>query len=468
MTTANARVAAVPEDRSVLVERIARAHAARDRVRRLSIEERLATIKRIGESIARDAGALVDLMIAEGSIHQRATREVSRAIAIAARYDAYVDLIRPRPVEGPEPNTIVREPFGVVGLVPPSNAPFILTFAALAASFGAGNASVIRASARTARSTRALIEKFIESCPPDSIQPTTCAADQTLDELAANPHVRAVLLYAGSTVGKEFLVRLGKHYEETRTTSANVPRIEGRLKKYIAELAGNDPLVVLPGADATTVAKWAAMAAFANAGQLCFGVKRMIVARSLFDTFVTTLVDEVRKLKVGPANDPSTDIGPMRGGGARSLAIHQLEDARARGGEVIVGGTIEGDHIHPTIVRFDESALLARAAAEKPLLWSEECFAPIRSIVAYDDEEAALQLAADTPYGLGASVYGPESKCLAFAERLDVGRVLINESPLYGDVSFPIGGVGDSGFYGATQKIVELTYTKIIHVGRGG
>jgi acyl-CoA reductase-like NAD-dependent aldehyde dehydrogenase len=98
----------------------------------------------------------------------------------------------------------------------------------------------------------------------------------------------------------------------------------------------------------------------------------------------------------------------------------------------------------------------------------EESFAPVRSLVVFDTIEEALTLANDTTYGLGASVFGSSNEARYVAIRLDAARVMINESPLYGDDTLPLGGVKDSGLNGAMDKIEEMTYVKRVHVGSKG
>src|SRR5262249_20267872 len=134
-----------------------------------------------------------------------------------------------------------------------------------------------------------------------------------------------------------------------------------------------------------------------------------------------------------------------------------------KGGTILFGGRHDERIFYPTVVSFSKELILTRA--EQPLLWNEECFAPVRSLVTFDTDEDALALAADSPYALGASLWGDEERCLRLAADLDTGRVVINEHPLHDAFHLPFGGVRDSGMYGATHKIEEVTYAKVLHVG---
>jgi len=450
-----------------LREKIESAYAARGAVRAMSPDERLAIIRRVAARVGERGAAIAEHAIREGGVRKYADDQVREVVRLAESYDRLVDRIRPRPLSSDSRDWIRREPFGVVGLMLAGNAPVILAFVALAASFGAGNATVVRPSAMTPASSGAIVDLFVDECPPGAVQSTSCGAEETSIELAESPLVHAVLAYAGSAKGKEFIARLGRHYEATRANVGGVSRIEGRLKKFIPELAGNDAMIVLPGADLDFAAEGAAIAAFANSGQVCFAAKRFIVHRDVEAAFVARFLERVARFQVGDPRDPETDIGPITRSGGRSLAIRQLEDALEKGGRVLVGGGYDESYVHPTLIAFDAGAILGRTDGEKPLLWSEECFAPIRSMVVCDGDEQAVALAADSVYGLGASLYGPEGRCLAIAERIDAGRIIINESPSYRNIALPFGGVQDSGFYGATHKIEELTYAKVVHVGTG-
>ncbi|MBC7105288.1 MAG: aldehyde dehydrogenase family protein, partial [Firmicutes bacterium] len=129
------------------------------------------------------------------------------------------------------------------------------------------------------------------------------------------------------------------------------------------------------------------------------------------------------------------------------------------------GGRVEEPFFYPTLVEFPKERLLGVRDEDKPDLWVEESFAPVRSLVVFDTVEEAVRLANDAHSALGAALFGPEELALDMAREIEAGRVIVNESPLYGDIYLPVGGVRDSGLYGATDKITEVTYVKRIHIG---
>lgn len=256
---------------------------------------------------------------------------------------------------------------------------------------------------------------------------------------------------------------MGSYLASDRSLAGNLPVIGGKMTKFVPELAGNDPFVVLAGADLEQAVTAAVIGGFGNAGQLCISAKRFIVERKLAGAFRARLIEAVNRLKVGDPRLPDTDIGPLGRKESIDIVVSHVRRAVQEGGVILTGGKVEEPFFYPTLIEFNKDLILGQAA--KPLLWEEESFAPVRSIVVFDTPEEAAKLTCDTSYGLGTAVFGPGAAAAEFAGKIDVGRVIVNESPLYGDANFPVGGVKDSGLNGATHKIEEMTYVKRIHVG---
>ena len=146
------------------------------------------------------------------------------------------------------------------------------------------------------------------------------------------------------------------------------------------------------------------------------------------------------------------------------IATYQVREALEKGGRLLVGGRAEVPFFAPTLIEFEKGQILGRSEEEKPFLWTEESFAPVRSFVVFDTLEEVVALANDGPYGLGASVFGEPEAASAVGRDLAAGRVMINEGPLYSDLSLPIGGIRDSGLNGSTDKLEEMAYIKRIHL----
>ncbi|HLN58686.1 MAG TPA: aldehyde dehydrogenase family protein, partial [Thermoanaerobaculia bacterium] len=240
--------------------------------------------------------------------------------------------------------------------------------------------------------------------------------------------------------------------------------VGGRMKKYVPELAGNDPFIVLESADLAQACAAGLLGGFAHSGQLCIAAKRFLVQRSVASAFRDRLVEGIARLHVGDPSLEDTDIGPIGKHESLDIAKYQVQEALERGGHLLIGGRGEGPFFYPTLIEFEKTQILEARDEEKPFLWIEESFAPVRSFIVFDTVEEAVALANDGPYGLGASIFGEREQAMAIARRLAAGRVMINEGPLYGDYSLPIGGIRDSGLNGSTDKIEEMTYIKRVHL----
>lgn len=456
------------DDRATLRQKVHRAFLAGDRLRALALEERLGIVSAVGELLAGEREDLVRLLVREGGQPRKfAQWEVERAIQLALGFPERVDVIRPREVPAVSGrNLVVREPYGLVGIMTPRNAPLVVPLLTVASSLVAGNAVVVKPSNQTPLSCRRLVELFWDNgCPAGALQYSTCPGEDAAAEFIENPEVDVFMIYGSSQAGKDNLVRLGHHLEQTRRTLGDCfVLIEGRMKKYVPELAGNDPLIVMDRADLEGAVEAAVVGGFSNSGQICIAAKRLLVERRIADAFRDRLLERIAELKVGDPDESDTDIGPIGREAGLNMAKFQLEEALQEGGRLLVGGRVEPPYVHPTLIEFDKGTLLNRRVEEKPFLWVEESFAPVRSLVVFDTLEEGALLANDTQYGLGATIFGPTAEAQDLARRLYVGRVMINEGPLYGDPWLPVGGVKDSGLYGATDKIEEVTYVKRIHL----
>lgn len=230
-------------------------------------------------------------------------------------------------------------------------------------------------------------------------------------------------------------------------------------------MAGNDAGIVMSDVDVEDVAKKIVRGAFTNAGQQCISFKRIIVHQDISDQFIDVLTDEVSKLVVGNPLDENTDIGPIGSENALNMIDFMVKDAEKCGGEKIVEGKREDPFFTPTLIRFDKSLILGKSEGEKPFLWHEEAFGPVRSIVEFSTMEEAIKLANDCKYGLRAGVYsGDIDIAMKMSRKLEVSSVIINEDPQYFDVSMMFGGVKDSGIGGAEYMVLHLTNKKYVHI----
>ena len=409
----------------------------------MSLDERLALCARSREALAEAAAAIVDAAVDEvGQPRRFARREIDSALGLLDALPALAEAIRPRQVPATAGSTSLEwAPYGVVLGWHAANSPVWVPTVVAASALVAGNAVVARPSSRARRTTALVLEALAGPWPDDAIVRVDLPGPAA-EPLVWDPGVHAVVAHASTRTCKRHLAGLGRAY------AAGAP-----LRPYIAEGSGNDAMIVLDGADLDAAAAAAALGGFANAGQLCMAAKRMIVERAAWEDYAPRLRAAVAALRLGDPDDPATDLGPLAEGPARAAATAALAEARARGGRVVVGAGPRGRFFTPTIV------LLGRDALDVAL-WREETFAPLRALVIAEDAEDALELANDTPFALGAAVFGPGE---AIVPRLRAARVLVDEGPLYQDAHLVVGGVGDSGTAGARPKIEQMVWARRVH-----
>ena len=424
-----------------------RAAAAQPAVAALTLDERLARAARSRTALAAAGERVVDAAVAEvGQPRRFARRELASALGLLDALPTLAEAIRPRRVPAVSGTTELEwAPYGVVLGWHAANSPVWVPALVAASALVAGNAVLARPSSRARATTGLVLDAIAGPWPADAVVVADLPGPAA-EPLVWDPGVQAVVTHASSATCKRQLAGLGRAYAEG-----------ARLRPYIPEGSGNDAMIVLAGADPERAARAAALGGFANAGQLCMAAKRIIVVREAWEAFAPALVAAVGALRVGDPDDEATDVGPLPEGPARARARAALAEALARGGEVLVGAGERGAYLHPTVVRLPADAL-------DVALWREESFAPLRGLVVADGPEHALALANDTPYGLGAAVFGQGPEVVA---GLRAARVLVDEGPLYQDPLLVVGGVDDSGMAGARPKLEQLVFARRVHRAAG-
>lgn len=425
---------------SALTRRAARGAAA---VAALDLDARLERLAAGRRALEAAAEEIIDHAVAEvGTPRRFARREITSALDVLEAMPQLAEAIRPRPVPARAGSTLLEwAPYGVVLGWHAANSPVWVPTLVVASALAGGNAVLSRPSSRARATTGRVLAALAGPWPADAIVPVDLPGPRA-EPLVWHDGVHAVVTHAGSDTCKRQLAGLGGAYAAG-----------ARMRPYIPEGAGNDAAIVLEGADPRAAAEAIALAGFANGGQLCMAAKRIIVERPIWERFRPLLAAAVGRLVVGPADDPVTDIAPVREGRARARARAALAQALARGGTIIAGAGERGEYFTPTVVALPPTG--ARLD-----LWRTESFAPLRGLMIAEDREHALRLANDTPFGLGAAVFGPAGD---LPGRLRVARVMIDESPLYQDPHVVVGGVGDSGMSGARPKVEQLVYARRVH-----
>ena len=332
----------------------------------------------------------------------------------------------------------VRQPAGVVVGMAPWNAPVILATRAVATPLAYGNTVVLKASERCPRTHAAVAAAVADAgLPPGAINLVTHApegAPDVVDELIAHPAVRRVNFTGSTRVGRIIAGKCAEH-----------------LKRCLLELGGKAPQVVLDDADLEAAADAASFGAFMNSGQICMSTERIVADRSVAADLGARLAERAAGLTTGDPRDQGTMVGPVVDDAARERVVELVEDARAKGAEVLSGGAVEGNVVAPTV--------LAGVTPEMRL-YGEESFGPVVAIVPVDGDDEAVRVANDTEYGLAAAVFGEDvDRALAIARRIESGICHVNSSTVHDEPQMPFGGVKASGWgrFGGTAALEEFT-----------
>ena len=292
-----------------------------------------------------------------------------------------------------------------------------------------------------------MLAALAQAWPEDALVVADLAGPEA-EPLVWDPGVHAVVAHASSATCKRHMAGLGAAYARG-----------ARMRPYIPEGSGNDAMVVLAGADLAAAAEAAALGGFANGGQLCMAAKRIIVERAVWAAFAPAPRGGRRRPADRRPQRPAHRHRPARRRARPAPAPGPPSRRRSpAGGRVLVGGGERGAHFTPTIVELDRAIL-------DVALWREESFAPLRALVVAEDAATALELANDTPYALGAAVFGSSGEEVVGGLR--AARVLVDEGPLYQDAHLVVGGVGDSGLAGARPKIEQFVWARRVHRARG-
>jgi acyl-CoA reductase-like NAD-dependent aldehyde dehydrogenase len=332
----------------------------------------------------------------------------------------------------------VRQPVGVVVGMAPWNAPVILSTRAVATPLAYGNAVVLKASEQCPRTHAAVVRAIADAgVPAGAINLVSHSAEDApdvVDALIAHPAVRRVNFTGSTKVGRIVAMKCAEH-----------------LKRCLLELGGKAPQVVLPDADLDAAADAASFGAFMNSGQICMSTERIVADRSVAAELGRKLAERASKLVVGDPRDQGTMIGPVVNDAARERILELIEDARARGVEVLAGGDADGNLISPTV--------LADVTPDMRI-YSEESFGPVVAIVPVDGDDEAVRVANDTDYGLAAAVFGEDvDHALEIARRIESGICHVNSSTVHDEPQMPFGGVKSSGWgrFGGRAALEEFT-----------
>ena len=331
-----------------------------------------------------------------------------------------------------------REPVGVVGAITPFNFPLNLVAHKVAPALAAGNTVVLKPASTTPLSAIKLGALLVDAGLPRGVLNIVIGPGSLVgNAIVTHPFCQKITFTGSAEVGEQITRKAG-------------------IKKVTLELGSNSATIIEPDADLEKAAERCVVSAFANSGQVCISLQRIYVHRDCVDAFTRVMVDMVKALNVGDPLDPACDVGPMIDPQEVRRIDAWVREAVAQGAVVATGGEAKDRFYSPTILTGVNASMKVMCM---------ETFAPVVSIVAYDNFESALSQVNASDYGLQAGVYTRDiDKAMLAARTLNVGGVMINDTPMFRLDHFPYGGNKRSGLgrEGVRFAIEDMTTIKMV------
>jgi len=329
-----------------------------------------------------------------------------------------------------ERNELRYIPLGVGIVIPPWNFPIAILAGMTTMTWAAGNTAVLKPSSDSPALAKQYVQITEEAgLPPGVVNLLTGPGSSIGDSLVAHPRTRFISFTGSKAVG----LRINE-------IAARTEAGQRWIKRVIAEMGGKDPIIVDSEANLDAAAQGVMVSAFGYSGQKCSACSRAIVDTSVYDEFIERLVEKTKRLKIGPAKDPDTYIGPVINMAAMAKILDYIAMGK-REGRLIFGGNRVGDHgyfVEPTIiVDVDRNATIAQ----------EEIFGPVLTVIRAQDFRDAIDIANDSEYGLTGSVYTRNPDKIRWAaEEVHVGNLYFNRKCTGALVGVhPFGGFNMSG-----------------------
>ncbi|MEK6350051.1 MAG: aldehyde dehydrogenase family protein [Burkholderia sp.] len=424
-------------------------YAFRETPWRRDAELRARVLDELAQAFELHTESLVErLALENGKIKPEARFELSM---VPSKLRYYAALARTEKSESgtPQPDVVsitLREPKGVAGIIVPWNSPVVLLIRSLAPALAAGATTVIKMPAQTAQTNRLIAEvlKLAPSLPRGVINLFTESGSAGAKFMIASPDV-PVISFTGSTATGRAIAAAGA----------------ARLKRFGLELGGKTPHLVFEDADLDAALPVIEKSLTTFAGQFCMTGSRLLVQRSIADAVRKRLVERLGAVRVGPASDPASEMGPLidktdvsRVDAIVETAIAAGASVLLRGGPITQGSLARGAFYRPTLLEVDDARLD---------IVQREIFGPVMTLQTFDSEAQAIELANDSEYGLAAAVWTRDvHRAFRVARELDAGTVWINDWAKIYD-AFEEGGYRQSGLgrlngSGAIDDFIEIKH----------
>lgn len=330
-----------------------------------------------------------------------------------------------------------KEPLGVVAAITPFNYPLNLTIHKIAPAIACKNTVIVKPPTEAPLTVMRFCDLLDEEFPDGVVNVIPGYGSEVGDHLVISPDVNKISFTGSVTTGLMISQKAG-------------------MKKVTLELGGNDPTVILKDADLDKAVKGIINGAFLNAGQVCMGVKRVIVEDEIADEFAEKLVEATQKLVMGNPMDSKTTLGTLISEKAAIQVEETVNNAVREGAKILTGGNRDG--------AFYEATVIDNVAPEMDLV-ENETFGPVAPIIRVKNIDEAIEVANDTEYGLQAGVFTADyASAMRCAQEIEAGTVFINKQSTFRTDNMPFGGFKNSGIgkEGIKYAVDEMTKTKLI------
>lgn len=410
-------------------EAIASAHHAFLSWRNTSFTERATIMRNAAEILRRDSDIYAEILTLEmGKLLSEAKAEVELSAAIFDYYAKNAEaLLKPEPLPVADPAegaaVLICEPLGVLLAIEPWNFPYYQIARIIAPQLSAGNTMLLKHAANVPQSAAAFEALMRQAGLPEGAFINLYAEHDQVAMILNDPRVQGVALTGSEAAGASVAAQAGK-----------------ALKKSTMELGGADAFVVLADADMEKTTKWAVFGRHWNGGQVCVSSKRMIVVDDVYDDFLARYTEGVAGLRMGDPFDPATTLAPLSSQKAADdlkAMVRKAVDHGATATEVGPEAPNQGAFVRPVI--------LTDIGEDNPARYWE-FFGPVSMLFRAKDEEDAVRIANDSPFGLGGSVFTSDPGHGAeIAKKISTGMVFVNH-PTMVKADLPFGGVRRSGY----------------------
>ncbi|WP_406660394.1 NAD-dependent succinate-semialdehyde dehydrogenase [Methanolobus sp. ZRKC3] len=389
------------------------------------VHERTELLRNVSKLLRERKQEYGELITTEmGKVIKQSVPEIAKC---ADTFDYFADnvdkILEPEYFQTDASSSMVcYEPVGTVLAIKPWNFPFWQVLSAASHVLAGGNTMLLKHSSYVPGCALEIEKLFLDAGFPEGVFQTLLIDGRTASSLISRKEIAAVSFTGGYNAGREV----------AQAAAWN-------MKKFVLELGGSDPFIVLEDADVEKAAQVAVPSRFINTGQTCIAAKRFIVAESVAHRFTEKFTELTENLKIGDPMDPETDVGPLVSKEQVNEIREQVRDAIAKGADPIVsGGEIvgEGFMYSPTV--------LADVKRDMKVM-HEETFGPVAPIITFKTEEEAIEIANDSEFGLGASIWSrDQEKATTMAAQLETGMVGVNAF-FRPEACMPFGGVKKSG-----------------------